>query len=108
MLKVERETFKIAFQEWLNSDLLLLIYITKLTIAALIAMSVSMIFNLSSPQTSVFTVFIVMQMYSGMVFSKSFYRFLGTVIGFVIALILTSAFSQDRVWFMGFFTIWIA
>jgi len=78
------------------------------TLAALIAMSVSMYFNLSSPQTSVFTVFIVMQIYSGMVFSKSFYRFLGTVIGFLISIILISAFSQDRVWFMGFFTFWIA
>lgn len=108
MLKVEKNIFKIAFNEWLNSDLTILVYITKVTLAALIAMSVSMYFNLSSPQTSVFTVFIVMQIYSGMVFSKSFYRFLGTVIGFLISIILISAFSQDRVWFMGFFTFWIA
>lgn len=101
-------SFKIAFQEWINSDLTILIYVVKLTIAALLAMSVSMFLNFSSPQTSVFTVFIVMQIHSGLVFSKSFYRFLGTLIGFIISLILVSAFSQDRVWFMAFFTIWIA
>lgn len=101
-------SFKIAFQEWINSDLTIFIYVIKLTIAALLAMSVSMFLNLSSPQTSVFTVFIVMQIHSGLVFSKSFYRFLGTLIGFVISLVLVSAFSQDRVWFMAFFTIWIA
>lgn len=99
---------KMAINEWINGDLTIIVYVIKLTIAALLAMSVSMFFNLSSPQTSVFTVFIVMQMYSGMVFSKSFYRFLGTLIGFIISLVLVSAFSQDRVWFMGFFTIWIA
>lgn len=98
---------KTAFQEWVNSDLTILIYVIKLTIAALLAMSVSMFLNFSSPQTSVFTVFIVMQIHSGLVFSKSFYRFLGTLIGFVISLVLVSAFSQDRVWFMAFFTIWI-
>ena len=100
--------FKTAFLEWKNSDLSIMIFVVKVTIAALLAMSVSMYFNLSSPQTSVFTVFIVMQMHSGMVFSKSFYRFMGTILGFLVALLLTSAFSQDRVWFMGFFTIWIA
>ncbi len=101
-------SLKESIIEWINSDLTIIIYVIKLTMAALLAMSVSMYFNLSSPQTSVFTVFIVMQMYSGMVFSKSFYRFLGTLIGFIISLVLVSAFSQDRVWFMGFFTIWIA
>jgi uncharacterized membrane protein YgaE (UPF0421/DUF939 family) len=100
--------FKSAISEWISSDLTIIIYIIKLTISALLAMSISMFFNLSSPQTSVFTVFIVMQMHSGLVFSKSFYRFLGTFIGFVISLVLVSAFSQDRVWLMGFFTIWIA
>ena len=99
---------QIAFKEWINSDLTILVYVIKLTIAALLAMSVSMFLNLSSPQTSVFTVFIVMQIHSGLVFSKSFYRFLGTLIGFIISLVLVSAFSQDRVWFMIFFTIWIA
>lgn len=96
-------SIKTAFKEWINSDLTILIYVSKLTIAALLAMSVSMFFNLSSPQTSVFTVFIVMQMHSGLVFSKSFYRFLGTLLGFIISLVLVSAFSQDRVWFMTFF-----
>ena len=54
-------SIKTAFKEWINSDLTILIYVSKLTIAALLAMSVSMFFILSSPQTSVFTVFIVMQ-----------------------------------------------
>lgn len=101
-------SLKLALNEWISKDLINIIYIIKLTIAALVAMSVSMFLNLSSPQTSVFTVFIVMQIHSGMVFSKSFYRFLGTLIGFIISLVLVSVFSQDRVWFMGFFTIWIA
>lgn len=113
MIRIEKsesvffDSFKIAIKEWLNSDLTIILFVIKLTIAALLAMSVSMFFNLSSPQTSVFTVFIVMQIHSGLVFSKSFYRFLGTLIGFIISLVLVSAFSQDRVWFMAFFTLWI-
>jgi uncharacterized membrane protein YccC len=101
-------SFKLAIQEWISAEFVIIIYVIKLTIATLLAMSISMFFNLSSPQTSIFTVFIVMQIHSGLVFSKSFYRFLGTLIGFIIALILTSSFSQDRYWFMGFFTLWIA
>ena len=81
-------SIQIAFKEWINNDFTILIYVIKLTLAALLAMSISMFLNLSSPQTSVFTVFIVMQIHSGLVFSKSFYRFLGTLVGFIISLIL--------------------
>ncbi len=59
-------SIQVAFQEWINNDLTILVYVIKLTIAALLAMSISMFFNLSSPQTSIFTVFIVMQIHSGL------------------------------------------
>lgn len=111
MLKIRKSflrVFKIAINEWINDDLTILVYIAKVTLATLLAMSISMYLNLSSPQTSIFTVFIVMQIHSGQVFSKSFFRFVGTALGFIVTLVLTAMFCQDRVWFIGFFSLWIA
>ena len=40
-------SLKESIIEWINSDLTIIIYVIKLTMAALLAMSVSMYFNLS-------------------------------------------------------------
>ncbi|WP_404320197.1 FUSC family protein [Malaciobacter canalis] len=106
-LALNKTTLKYAIKEWINQDLPILKYIVKSTTAALLALSICMYFNLEMPQTSVFTVFIVMQPFSGLVYSKSFYRLVGTIIGTIMALILVGAFIQDRVSFTLFFALWI-
>lgn len=99
--------YKEAFKTWSTLDLPVLIYVVKVTIAALMAMSLCMVFNLSMPQTAIFTVYIVMQPQSGMVFSKSFYRFVGTIIGIGVSLFLMGMFAQDRGIFIILAALWI-
>lgn len=85
-----------------------MIYMAKAAIAGLLALSVSMILNLPDPRTAIFTSFIVMQPQSGLVFSKSYYRILGTVAGVAVSLALMGMFAQERGWFIAFFALWIA
>ena len=96
-----------ASLEWLETDAPILIYMVKATIAGLIALWISMKLNLPDPRTAIFTVFIVMQPQSGLVFSKSYYRVVGTIVGVGISLLMMGFFAQDPIWFITFFAIWI-
>lgn len=107
MLSITKQDFKIAANEWVNKDLPGFKYVIKSVSACLIALCLCMFFNLQMPQTSVFTVFIVMQPFSGLVFSKSFYRLIGTILGTAMAIALMAAFAQDRVSFTLFFALWV-
>ncbi|QDF28465.1 FUSC family protein [Halarcobacter anaerophilus] len=107
MLAITKENFKLAANEWTSKDLPGFIYVLKSVTASLLALCLCMVFNLQMPQTSVFTLFIVMQPFSGLVFSKSFYRLIGTVLGTIMAIALLGAFAQDRVSFTIFFALWV-
>lgn len=72
LLTITKQYIKTASQEWLSKDLPNFTYVFKSVTACLMALSLCIVFNLSMPQTSVFTVFIVMQPFSGPVFSKVF------------------------------------
>lgn len=96
-----------VMQAWLTTDAPVLIYMAKATLAALLAMVVSMTLTLPDPRTAIFTSFIVMQPQSGLVFSKSYYRVLGTLAGVIVSVAMIGAFAQDPVWFILFFAIWI-
>jgi len=96
-----------TLHEWLTIDAPVLIYMAKTTIAALLALWISMKLNLPDPRTAIFTVFIVMQPQSGLVFSKSYYRVLGTIAGVGVSLLITGMFSQDPVWYIGSVALWI-
>jgi len=58
-----------GFYEWWSNDAPTLIYMAKATLAGLLALWISMTLNLPDPRTAIFTVFIVMQPQSGLVFS---------------------------------------
>lgn len=92
---------------WLDTDAPILIYMLKATIAGLIALWISMKLNLPDPRTAIFTVFIVMQPQSGLVFSKSYYRVVGTIVGVGMSLLMMGFFAQDPIWFIAFFALWI-
>jgi len=93
--------------EWLTIDAPVVIYMAKVIMAALLALWISMKLNLPDPRTAIFTVFIVMQPQSGLVFSKSYYRVLGTIAGVGMSLVIMGMFSQDPVWFIAFVALWI-
>ncbi len=96
-----------TLQEWLTVDASVLLYMAKSTIAALLALWIAMTLNMPDPRTAIFTVFIVMQPQSGLVFSKSYYRVLGTIAGVGMSLLVMGMFAQDPIWFIGFFALWI-
>jgi len=96
-----------TLHEWLTIDAPVVIYMAKVIMAALLALWISMKLNLPDPRTAIFTVFIVMQPQSGLVFSKSYYRVLGTIAGVGMSLVIMGMFSQDPVWFIAFFALWI-
>ncbi|MDD5157923.1 FUSC family protein [Sulfurimonas sp.] len=100
-------SLKNAPKEWLLKDAPTLIYMAKATLAALLALMISMMLTLPDPRTAIFTTFIVMQPQSGLVFSKSYYRVLGTIAGVVVSFLMVGAFAQEPMWFIFFFAIWI-
>lgn len=96
-----------TLHEWVTIDAPVVIYMAKVIMAALLALWISMKLNLPDPRTAIFTVFIVMQPQSGLVFSKSYYRVLGTIAGVGMSLVIMGMFSQDPVWFITFVALWI-
>lgn len=83
-------------------------YVVKAVAAALLALLISLLADLDSPRTAMFAVYLVMQAQSGLVFQKSYYRLLGTVVGAVVSVILISAFAQAPELFFLAFALWVA
>lgn len=100
-------SLKRVLLDWLIMDAPALTYMAKATIAGLLALFISMALTLPDPRTAIFTSFLVMQPQSGLVFSKSYYRVLGTIAGVFVSLLLIGMFAQDSEWFIAFFAIWI-
>ena len=84
-----------------------MIYIMKVLMACLLAMWLSLRFELDQPRTAMLTVAIVMQSRTGMVFAKSYYRLLGSIIGILVSFLLVALFAQERVLFLVSMAIWI-
>ena len=100
-------TYRAEFRTWLKEDAPILGYLLKVLLASLFAMWLSLKFELDQPRTAMLTVAIVMQSRSGMVFAKSYYRLLGTLVGIVVSLILVALFAQERVLFLLSMALWI-
>lgn len=66
----------------------------KLSIAAALALWIAFVFDLAQPQWAAATAVIVSQPHSGMVVSKGLARLLGTILGTIMALVITALFSQ--------------
>lgn len=100
-------SWKRTAREWLATDAPVLTYMAKATFAGLLALVISMTLDLPDPRTAIFTTFLVMQPQSGLVFSKSYYRVLGTIAGVGVSLLMMGMFAQDPAWFIAFFALWI-
>ncbi len=99
--------YRVALSDWLKEDAPVFGYLLKVLLASLLAMWLSLRFELEQPRTAMLTVAIVMQSRSGMVFAKSYYRLLGTLVGIIVSLILVALFAQERVLFLLSMALWI-
>ena len=96
-------SFKISISDGFPT----LIYIFKVMLASFMALAISLKFELEQPRTAMMSVVIVMHSRSGMVFTKSFYRLLGTLVGVAVSFVLVAMFAQERVLFLVCMAIWI-
>jgi uncharacterized membrane protein YccC len=85
-----------------------LLHVSKILLATLLALGLSLLFDLSKPGTAMVTVIIVLQPRSGLVLAKGFYRFIGTSVGVVMSIILAAAFTQQPVLFLAAGACWLA
>jgi uncharacterized membrane protein YccC len=75
--------------------------------AAMLALYVSFALELDSPGSSVVTVLIVSSPLPGMVLSKGVWRFIGTLVGIVISVVLIACFAQSPPAFILSLAIWL-
>jgi uncharacterized membrane protein YccC len=64
------------------------LFIFKMTLAVILAMWISIRFELGQPSTAMITFFVLMQPQTGMVLTKSIYRAFGTIFGTLATLVL--------------------
>lgn len=82
-------------------------YAIRTTIAALVALGISLWMELDQPQWSAMTVWIVAMGSRGESISKSKWRLVGTFMGFCMAIILISAFNQMPWLFFPTLSLWV-
>ncbi|NIX76334.1 FUSC family protein [Microvirga terricola] len=75
--------------------------------AAMLALYLAFILDLTQPSWAMLTVFVVSQPITGMVVAKSLFRVTGTVVGAVVALVLVGAFAQVGPFFLTSLALWI-
>lgn len=97
-----------VLRDWGREDAQTLIYIGKVLLACMLAMWVSLKFELEQPRTALLTVAIVMQTRTSMVLAKSFYRLIGTLVGIATSVLLVALFAQERVPFLIYLALWIS
>lgn len=83
------------------------VFAFKISLAAVLAMGISMRLELDQPRTAMITVFVVMQPQTGMVLAKSLYRVGATIAGTLASLFLVGLFAQERVLFLVGLALWI-
>jgi len=83
------------------------LFMFKTILAALLAMGISLRFDLDQPRTAMVTVFIVMQPQTGLVLTKSLYRIGGTLAGTAASLVLVGLFAQEPELFILGLALWV-
>ncbi|KRH79740.1 p-hydroxybenzoic acid efflux pump subunit AaeB [Ferrovum sp. JA12] len=102
-----REWIPDEIRHWIKQESFTLIHISKVVLAAILALLGSFAMDLEQPRTALITVAIVMQTHSGMVLSKSYYRLIGSVAGITASIILVGLFAQEPVLFFISMALWI-
>jgi len=97
-----------ALRAWFSTDGTIWLHLLKTVAAGLLAMGIAMLLDLPQPRIAMTTVFVLMQPLSGMVFAKSVYRIVGTVVGMIAALALGAVFVQQPELYLLGLTGWVA
>lgn len=84
------------------------VFSVRTTFTSLLALYLALALQLEDPHWAAMTVWIVAQPMRGMALSKGYFRFLGTLIGAVMAIFLIAAFDQTPSLFLISFAAWIA
>ncbi|ENU31576.1 hypothetical protein F991_00340 [Acinetobacter sp. CIP-A165] len=84
-----------------------IIFACKTFVAGMLALFISFELDLINPMWSIGTVLIIANPYSGMVSSKCVYRLVGTVVGAMIALLLTPHFINTPWLFTIILSLWV-
>lgn len=84
-----------------------IIFACKTFVAGMLALFISFELDLINPMWSIGTVLIIANPYSGMVSSKCVYRLVGTVVGAMIALLLTPHFINTPWLFTIVLSLWV-
>lgn len=79
----------------------------RIWIAMMLALYAAFWLQLDSASSAAVGVAILAQPKRGQALSKAFYRFLGTLVGGVVAIVLMSLFAQDRVLLLVGFALWL-
>ncbi|WP_292177101.1 FUSC family protein, partial [Mesorhizobium sp.] len=83
------------------------IFALRTVSAGLIALLVAYALKLDHPQWAMMTVFIVAQPVAGMVLAKGFYRLLGTLVGGIAAIGITTVFGANPWVLVTVLAVWI-
>lgn len=88
-----------------------LVYAVNCYLAAMLALAISFLFNLSNPYWAAVTVYIVSQPLGaavGAVWAKASYRLLGTMVALGVALVIIPNLADTPVLMVGAISAWIA
>ncbi len=99
---------RLSTRDWFATDGHVWLHLAKTLLAAFIAMGLAMRLELPQPRVAMTTTFVLMQPFAGMVLAKSVYRFAGTALGMLAALVLGAAFVQQAELYALALTIWVA
>ena len=80
----------------------------RIWLAMVLALYAAFWLQLDSASSAMTCVAILAQPKRGQALSKAVYRFLGTLVGGVVSLVLVAAFGQDRVLMLVSFTAWLS
>ncbi|MFM0322509.1 FUSC family protein [Caballeronia glebae] len=99
---------RLSMRDWLATDGHIWLHLAKTLLAAFIAMGIAMRLELPQPRVAMTTTFVLMQPFCGMVLAKSVYRFAGTALGMMAALVLGAVFVQQTELYALALTTWVA
>src|ERR1700692_2584653 len=95
-------------RDGLATDAPIWLHLLKTLAAVASAMGLAMLLQLPQPRVAMTTAVVLMQPLAGMVLAKSVYRFFGTLLGAVAALMLGAVFVQQPEAYMAGLTVWVA
>ncbi|KRW61666.1 FUSC family protein [Pseudomonas sp. TTU2014-080ASC] len=96
------------FKAVFSPNLAVALFALRTTLAALLTMYLSFVFDLAEPKWAVMAVFIVSQPLAGMALQRSFAQVVGTTVGALVAVAIMAVFPQAPIPFLVTLSLWLA